>query len=133
MNALQFRLEVFEEFFQLNHIDRSQRHTVSGKFRYSCDEILQTLDEQGGKEKAKLMTQIYLQAIDERWQNCGVCTQRVDMGTINFPKKNRCPNCDRPLCHKISCAHWTVVNGVEQLQGCIHKDCKGPEIVELSD
>jgi len=91
MKELQFRHDVFEEFYQLNAIALNDWHMVPYDLQRKmkptgliCDHIwLQTDD----RILVARMRNIFREAIDKRYVKCSVCGDDVDVGTRNFPKK----------------------------------------------
>lgn len=123
MNALQFRLDVFEEFFQLNTSPLSQPSPRPTTYQSILIELEKKYDdgelEVNAIDKINEMRGVYIEVLYNRYRHCASCEFMVDCGTLNFPKKERsvyrCVACDAVICHKWQCRHY----GEEEEDGSI--------------
>ena len=144
MKEMQFRIDVLEEFFQLNTLslkalDGVPPHLYDLKLKYTSyhhilDKLAQTIPDVVFLNK---MSDVFHEAITKRFIYCATCEEEIDIGTRNFPKRNTladrtCENCGKIVCTKFTCQHFDFLvdevtkekSGSAYRIGCVQ--CMGP-------
>ena len=155
MKEMQYRIDVLEEFFQLNVVPVEVSIPIYLRPHLKGYESILYELEKKGDERLPEMQKIFMEAINKRFIHCGTCLEEIDLGTRNFPyaqmpagwgvkwRKTRadfeCVNCDEFVCGQKSCTHYTYLvdevtkekSGRATRLGCVQ--CMGPVPEYLSD
>ena len=88
MKEMQYRIDVLEEFFQLNVVPVEVSIPIYLRPHLKGYESILYELEKKGDERLPVMRKIFIEALNKRYLNCATCDEDIDIGTRNFPWRN---------------------------------------------